>query len=44
MKSNLYNKIQRKQILEEKLKKESGLVKSNSISVLKSFEKIDYVN
>jgi predicted transcriptional regulator len=39
-----YNKIQRKQILEEKLKKESGLVKLDSMSVLKDFEKFDYVD
>jgi hypothetical protein len=37
-----YNKIQRKQILEEKLKHESEMVKSDSISVLQDFEKIDY--
>jgi hypothetical protein len=37
-----YNKIQRKQILESKLKRESEMVKSNSMKVLKDFEKIDY--
>lgn len=37
-----YNKVQRKQILEKKLKKESELVKSDSMSVLKDFEEIDY--
>jgi len=37
-----YNKFQRKQILEEKLEKESRLVKSDSMSVLKDFEEIDY--
>lgn len=39
-----YNKIQRKKILEQKLKKESELVKSDSISVLKDFEEIDYAD
>ncbi len=39
-----YNKLQRKQILEKKLKKESGLVKADSMSVLKDFEEIDYVD
>ncbi|MBI9064708.1 MAG: hypothetical protein JEZ14_22170 [Marinilabiliaceae bacterium] len=39
-----YNKVQRKQILEEKLKKESGLVKADSMSVLNDFEKIDYAD
>lgn len=39
-----YNKFQRKQILEKKLKKESEIVKSDSMSVLKDFEKIDYAD
>jgi len=39
-----YNKIQREQILEKKLKKESGLVKEDSMSVLKDFEEIDYAD
>ena len=39
-----YNKIQRKHILEEKLKRESGIVKANSMSVLKDFEEIDYAD
>ncbi len=39
-----YNKIQRKQILEKKLKKESGIVSSDSMSVLKDFEEIDYAD
>ncbi|MBI9037201.1 MAG: hypothetical protein JEY97_03640 [Bacteroidales bacterium] len=39
-----YNRIQRRLIIENKLKKESGLVKDNSISVLKDFENIDYVS
>ncbi len=37
-----YNKLQRKQILEKKLKWESGLVKADSMAVLKDFEEIDY--
>jgi len=37
-----YNKIQRRMILQEKLKKESKLVKQESISVLREFENIDY--
>ncbi|WP_462318861.1 hypothetical protein [Marinilabilia sp.] len=36
-----YNKVQRKQILEKKLKMESELVRSDSMSVLKDFEEID---
>ena len=39
-----YNKLQRKQILENKLKKESDMVKADSISVLKDFEEIDYAD
>jgi len=39
-----YNKLQRKQILEQKLKKEAELVKADSMSVLKDFEEIDYVD
>ncbi len=39
---NFYNKIQRKQILEKKLEKESNMVKIDSMSVLKDFEDIDY--
>lgn len=39
-----YNKIQRKQILEKKLKIESGIVKEHSMAVLKEFEDIDYVD
>jgi predicted transcriptional regulator len=37
-----YNKFQQKQILEKKLKKESGIVKADSMMVLKDFEDIDY--
>lgn len=39
-----YNKAQRKKILEKKLRKESELVKSDSMSVLKDFEEIDYAD
>ena len=37
-----YNKIQKRKILEYQLKKESLLVKENSMSVLKEFEGIEY--
>lgn len=39
-----YNKYQRKQILESKLKKESALVRADSMDVLKDFESIDYAD
>ena len=39
-----YNRIQKRQILEEKLKSDSDLVKKESLSVLKDFESIDYVD
>ena len=39
-----YNKIQRRKILESKLKKESSLVKGESLSVLNEFEEIDYAS
>ncbi len=39
-----YNKLQRRLIIEKRLKKESELVKEDSMSVLKEFEKIDYVD
>lgn len=39
-----YNKVQKKQILEKKLRKESGLVKADSMDVLKDFEEIDYAD
>ena len=41
---NYYNRFQRRLILEKRLKKESNLVKSDSMLVLKDFEEIDYVN
>lgn len=39
-----FNKLQKRSILEIKLKKESQLVKDNSMSVLKEFEEIDYAD
>lgn len=39
-----YNRIQRRLILEKRMRQESGLVKENSMSVLKDFEEIDYVD
>ena len=37
-----YNKVQRRKILESRLKKESASVKTESLSVLNEFEDIDY--
>jgi len=39
-----YNRLQHRQILEKRLKIESDLVKKDSISTLKDFERIDYVD
>lgn len=39
-----YNKYQRRNLLEKRLKKESDLVKDDSLSILKDFEEIDYVD
>ncbi len=39
-----YNRLQKRLILEKKLRKESDLVKSDSIDILKQFEKIDYAD
>ncbi len=39
-----YNRVQKRLILEKKLKKESDLVKQDSMSILKEFEEIDYVD
>ncbi len=39
-----YNKVQRKQILEKKLQKESELVQADSMSILKDFEEMDYAD
>lgn len=41
---DFYNKMQRKQILEKKLEKESEIVKADSMSVLNDFEEIDYAD
>jgi hypothetical protein len=37
-----YNKVQKRQILEKRLKVESELVKKDSMNVLKDFENMDY--
>ena len=39
-----YNKLQRRMIIEKRLKKESELVKVDSMSILKDFEDVDYVD
>ena len=39
-----YNKLQRRALLEKKLKIESDIVKADSMDVLKDFEEIDYVD
>ncbi len=39
-----YNRIQKRALLEKKLKKESDLVKADSMDVLKDFEEIEYVD
>jgi hypothetical protein len=39
-----YNRLQSRQILEKRLKSESALVKKDSLSALKDFERIDYVD
>jgi hypothetical protein len=39
---DFYNRIQKRALLEKKLKKESDLVKADSMDVLKDFEEIDY--
>lgn len=39
---NYYNKVQKRQILEKKIKEESALVGNDSLTILKDFEKIDY--
>jgi hypothetical protein len=38
-----YNHLQRRLILENKLKNESFLVQKDSLNILKDFERIDYV-
>ena len=39
-----YNRVQRREVIEKKWKNESDLVKSDSMSVLKDFEEIGYVD
>lgn len=39
-----YNRMQKRQILEKKLKMESELVKSDSLAVLKEFEELGYAD
>ena len=39
-----YNRLQRRLMIEKLLKKESDLVKSDSMLVLKEFEEVDYVD
>ncbi len=39
-----YNGLQKRLLIEKRLKKESELVRNDSMSVLKEFEEIDYVN
>ena len=39
-----YNRIQSRLILEKRLKSESDLVKNDSLTVLKDFERIDYAD
>ena len=39
-----YNRYQKRLLLEKKLKKESDMVREDSVRVLKEFEDIDYVD
>lgn len=39
-----YNKLQKRMLLEKRLKTESELVSEDSLAVLKEFEEIDYEN
>ena len=39
-----YNRIQKRLLLEKKLKRESKIVKQDSMTILSEFEKIDYVD
>lgn len=39
-----YNKLQKRLILEKRLRKESDIVKSDSLDVLKQFENMDYAD
>ena len=39
-----YNRLQRRLLLEKRLKTESELVKNDSMTILKEFEEVDYVD
>lgn len=39
-----YNRLQKRQILEKRLKVESDLVQTDSLKILKEFERINYVD
>jgi hypothetical protein len=39
-----YNKVQKRMILEKKLRKESEIVRSDSMEVLKEFEELGYAD
>ena len=39
-----YNRLQKRLLLEKRLKKESELVKEDSMAILKEFEEVDYVD
>jgi len=39
-----YNKMHRRKLIENRLKKESALVKDESLSVLNDFEEVDYAD
>jgi hypothetical protein len=39
-----YNRYQKRLLLEKKLKKESDMVREDSVRILKEFEDIDYVD
>lgn len=41
---NHYNRLQKRMILEDKLRKESEVIREDSMDVLKDFEDIDYVD
>ncbi len=39
-----YNSLQKRMILEDRLKKESDVVREDSLEILRDFEDIDYVD
>lgn len=41
---DFYNRIQKRMLIEKKLRKESKIVMNDSMAVLKEFEEIDYAN